>query len=152
MTACRSQAKSTSNPTIIATINTARSHVTILSTAVGERKWLKINCKNLDVKVMLAFLMAPLPSRHPLHQQKSARPSNSWWSLSAMAHATIGHLLQFATDSRTRRLKGSYWHQHPHRIDIGGWRAGRYRPECHVLKHAQVGPVWRGQPAYLSVI
>ncbi|TMW98874.1 hypothetical protein EJD97_003366 [Solanum chilense] len=58
MTAYRSHAKSTSNPTIIAAINTARSHVTILSTVVGERQWRTINHKNCAVKVRLAFLMA----------------------------------------------------------------------------------------------
>ncbi|TMX01081.1 hypothetical protein EJD97_025226 [Solanum chilense] len=62
MTACRSQAKSTSNPAIIAAIRTARSHVTILATAVGKRQWRTIKHKNLAVKVKLAFLMAPLGS------------------------------------------------------------------------------------------
>ncbi|TMX04990.1 hypothetical protein EJD97_003676 [Solanum chilense] len=62
MTFCRSQAKSTSNPVIITTIRTARSHVTILSAAVGERQWRTINHKNLVVKVKLAFLMAPFGS------------------------------------------------------------------------------------------
>ncbi|TMW80707.1 hypothetical protein EJD97_016400 [Solanum chilense] len=88
MTACGSQAKSTSNPAIIAAIRTARFYVTILSAALRERMWWTMNHKNLAVKVKLAFLMAPfssLPSRHPLHQQKSAGPSTSWWSLSAMA-------------------------------------------------------------------
>ncbi|TMW96434.1 hypothetical protein EJD97_007362 [Solanum chilense] len=58
MTACRSHAKSTSNPAIITAINTARSHVTILSAAVGERQWRTINHKNFAVKFRLAFLMA----------------------------------------------------------------------------------------------
>ncbi|TMW81713.1 hypothetical protein EJD97_008213 [Solanum chilense] len=62
MIACRSHAKSTSNPTIIAAISTARSHVTILSAAVGERQWQTINHKNFAVKVRLAFLMAPFGS------------------------------------------------------------------------------------------
>ncbi|TMX05039.1 hypothetical protein EJD97_003174 [Solanum chilense] len=62
MTACRSQAKSTLNPAIIAAISTARSHVTILSTTVGERQWQTINHKNFVVKVRLAFLMAPFDS------------------------------------------------------------------------------------------
>ncbi|TMW83954.1 hypothetical protein EJD97_000364 [Solanum chilense] len=62
MTACRSQAKSTSNPSIIAAIITARSHVIILSATVWERQWRKINHKNLAVKVRLAFLMAPFGS------------------------------------------------------------------------------------------
>ncbi|TMW98532.1 hypothetical protein EJD97_003912 [Solanum chilense] len=62
MTACRSKEKSTSNPAIIAAINTARSHVTKLSAAVGERQWWTINHKNFAVKVRLAFLMAPFGS------------------------------------------------------------------------------------------
>lgn len=62
MTACRSQAKSTSNLTIIAAIRTARFHVTILSAVVGEKQWRTINHKNLAVRVMLAFLMAPFGS------------------------------------------------------------------------------------------
>ncbi|TMX03397.1 hypothetical protein EJD97_016680 [Solanum chilense] len=62
MTACRSQAKSTSNPAIIAAIRTSRSHVTMLSVVVGERQWRTINHKNLAVKVKLAFLMAPFDS------------------------------------------------------------------------------------------
>ncbi|TMW92430.1 hypothetical protein EJD97_013069 [Solanum chilense] len=62
MTACESQAKSTSNPAIIAAIRTARSHVTILSTAVGERQWRTISHKNFAVKVRLSFLMAPFGS------------------------------------------------------------------------------------------
>ncbi|TMX02275.1 hypothetical protein EJD97_022150 [Solanum chilense] len=62
MTACRSQKKSTSNPTIIAAISTARSHVTILSAAVGERQFRTINHKNFAVKVRLAFFLAPFGS------------------------------------------------------------------------------------------
>ncbi|TMW97320.1 hypothetical protein EJD97_005751 [Solanum chilense] len=62
MTACGSQAKSTSNPAIIAAIRTARSHMTILSATVGERQWRKINHKNLAVKVKLALFMAPFGS------------------------------------------------------------------------------------------
>ncbi|TMW82752.1 hypothetical protein EJD97_005054 [Solanum chilense] len=62
MTACRSHAKSTSNPAIIAAINTARSYVTILSGAVGERQWRTINHKNFVVKVRLSFLMASFGS------------------------------------------------------------------------------------------
>ncbi|TMW91989.1 hypothetical protein EJD97_013630 [Solanum chilense] len=62
MTACRSHAKSTSNPAIIASIYTARSHVTILSVDVGERLWQTISHKNFTVKVRLAFLMAPFGS------------------------------------------------------------------------------------------
>ncbi|TMW80785.1 hypothetical protein EJD97_015135 [Solanum chilense] len=62
MTACRSHAKSTSNPAIITAINTARSHVTILSAAVGERQWRTISHKNFAVKVRWAFLMAPFSS------------------------------------------------------------------------------------------
>ena len=38
------------------------------------------------------------------------------------------------------------------RMDTGGWQVGRYQPECHVLGPAPVGPVWRGQPAYQSMI
>ena len=59
MTAYRSQAKSNPNPDFIAIIRTMRSHVTILSAAVGERKWGTINHKNLGVNVKLDFLMAP---------------------------------------------------------------------------------------------
>ncbi|TMX00340.1 hypothetical protein EJD97_000988 [Solanum chilense] len=62
MTACISHMKSTSNPAIIAAINTARSHVTILSVAVGERQWQTICHKNFAVKVRLAFLMDPFGS------------------------------------------------------------------------------------------
>ncbi|TMW83895.1 hypothetical protein EJD97_000522 [Solanum chilense] len=62
MTACRSHAKSTSNPPIIAAISTDRSHVMILSAAVGERQWRTINHKNFAVKVRLAFLMASFGS------------------------------------------------------------------------------------------
>ncbi|TMW85213.1 hypothetical protein EJD97_023505 [Solanum chilense] len=62
MTACRSHTKSTSNPAIIAAISTARSHVTILSAAVGERHWRTINHKNFAVKVRLSLLMAPFGS------------------------------------------------------------------------------------------
>ncbi|TMW99347.1 hypothetical protein EJD97_002707 [Solanum chilense] len=62
MTACRSQAKSTSNPAIIASIRNAGSHLAILSAAVGERQWRTINHKNLAVKVNLAFLMSPFVS------------------------------------------------------------------------------------------
>ncbi|TMW96476.1 hypothetical protein EJD97_007296 [Solanum chilense] len=62
MTACRSQAKSTSNPAIIAAIRTVRSHVTILLTTVGKRQLQTINHKNLDVKVKLCFLMASFGS------------------------------------------------------------------------------------------
>ncbi|TMW83840.1 hypothetical protein EJD97_000607 [Solanum chilense] len=58
MTAYRSHMKSTSNLAIIAAINTTRSHITILSAAVGERQWRKISHKNFDVKVRFAFLMA----------------------------------------------------------------------------------------------
>ncbi|TMW97789.1 hypothetical protein EJD97_004983 [Solanum chilense] len=57
MNSCRSQEKSTSNPAIVAAISTAQSHVTILSEAIGERKWRIINHKNFVVKVRLAFLM-----------------------------------------------------------------------------------------------
>ncbi|TMX05705.1 hypothetical protein EJD97_006913 [Solanum chilense] len=59
MTSIRSQAKSTSNPAIIAANGIARSHVTILLAAVGERQWGTINHKNFAMKVRLAFLMAP---------------------------------------------------------------------------------------------
>ncbi|TMW80778.1 hypothetical protein EJD97_015207 [Solanum chilense] len=62
MTACRSHTKSISNPAIIAAINTARSHVTMLSTAVGDRQWRTISHKNFVVKVRLDFLMAPFGS------------------------------------------------------------------------------------------
>ncbi|TMX05311.1 hypothetical protein EJD97_024922 [Solanum chilense] len=62
MTDCRSQAKSTSNPAIIAAIRTARSHVTLLYVSMGERQWRTINHKNLAVKVKLTFLMAPFGS------------------------------------------------------------------------------------------
>ncbi|TMW93051.1 hypothetical protein EJD97_012252 [Solanum chilense] len=62
MIACRSHAKSTSNTAIIAAINTARSHITILSAAVGERQWRTISHKNFAVKVRLAFLMGPFGS------------------------------------------------------------------------------------------
>ena len=55
----RSQAKTTLNPAIILAIKTARSYVTVLSTAVEERSWRTINHRNLVVKVMLAFLMTP---------------------------------------------------------------------------------------------
>ncbi|TMW91988.1 hypothetical protein EJD97_013629 [Solanum chilense] len=62
MTAYRSHAKSTSNPAIIAVINTTLSHVTILSADEGERQWRTITHKNFAVKVRLAFLMAPFGS------------------------------------------------------------------------------------------
>ena len=62
MTVCKSQAKSTSNWAIISTIRIARSHVTLLSVAMGERQWQTINNKNLAVKVKLAVLMAPFGS------------------------------------------------------------------------------------------
>ncbi|TMW82894.1 hypothetical protein EJD97_004051 [Solanum chilense] len=62
MIAYRSPAKSTSNLSIIAAISTARSHVTILSTAVGKRQWRTIKHKNFAVKVRLAFLIAPFES------------------------------------------------------------------------------------------
>ncbi|TMX05480.1 hypothetical protein EJD97_017891 [Solanum chilense] len=62
MTAYRSHAKSTLNPAIIAAMNTARSHVTILSAAVRKRQWRIISHKNFAVKVRLGFLMAPFGS------------------------------------------------------------------------------------------
>ncbi|TMX02817.1 hypothetical protein EJD97_019655 [Solanum chilense] len=62
MTAYKSHAKSTSNPAIIAAIRTARSHVTILSAAIGKRQWRAINHTNLAVKLKLAFLMHPFGS------------------------------------------------------------------------------------------
>ncbi|TMX02382.1 hypothetical protein EJD97_021811 [Solanum chilense] len=62
MTALRCQAKSTSNPSIIAAFRTARYQVTILSTAMGERQWRSVNQKNMAVKVRLAFSMSPFSS------------------------------------------------------------------------------------------
>ncbi|TMW99143.1 hypothetical protein EJD97_002989 [Solanum chilense] len=62
MTTSRSQAKSNSKPPIIAAISTARSHVIILSAAMGERHWRIINHKNFTLKVRLAFLLAPFGS------------------------------------------------------------------------------------------
>ncbi|TMX05854.1 hypothetical protein EJD97_011732 [Solanum chilense] len=62
MTACKSQAKSTSSLAIIAAISTARSHVIILSAAMGEMRWRTISHKNFAMKVRLAFLMAPFGS------------------------------------------------------------------------------------------
>ncbi|TMW83762.1 hypothetical protein EJD97_000782 [Solanum chilense] len=62
MTTYRRQAKSTSNPTIIAAIRTTRSHVTILSATVEKKKWRTINHKNIAVKVKIPFLIDPFGS------------------------------------------------------------------------------------------
>ena len=50
----------------------------MLSTAVGEIKWLTINHRNLVVKVKLAFLMAPFGSI----TQSTASPSiDKFWAI-----------------------------------------------------------------------
>ena len=108
MTTYRSQAKSTSNPSIIAAIRTARSHVTILSEAVGERKWQTINHKNLAVKVKLAFLMDPFSSMN----KSAPSPSiNKCWAI---------HLLVVSQRWLTQEL--SIFNNLPPVVELGGER------------------------------
>ena len=156
MTAYRRQAKSTSNPAVIAAIKTARSHQTILLAAVGERKWQTINHKNLAVMVRFAFLMspfgsitqlAPSPSRdkcrviHLLVVSLSDGSRKNWLSLTICqrwSNSAVRGVRLTSTSSLYR--------------DGSRWQAGRYQPECHVLGHALVGYFWRGQPSYQSLI